>query len=166
MSVTQMESEVWRVVKTLFLPFLFSSFAAVPTLQAWQLLLFQVPLDSTRLSTARPLGGSMACYPPPTLLSMRRCWCQRWSPSYPTSAWSSCGARRLQLAVKGNNQDWTLLKTDAESLHSFASITLNYYIFFNFNMIPALSFNWCPFIKASSFSSGYWDFYFILASEL
>lgn len=47
---------------------LFSSIAVVPTPQAWQLLLFQVPLDSTRLSTAIPLGGSMAFYPPQTVL--------------------------------------------------------------------------------------------------
>lgn len=105
--------------------FLFSSIPVVPTPQAWQLLLFQVPLDSTRLSTANPLGGSMACYPPQTVLSMIRCWCRRWSPSYPTSAWSSCGVRRLQLAVTGNYQDWTLLKTGAESLHSFTSIMVN-----------------------------------------
>lgn len=111
-------STAWLVVKNVFFFSRSSSIPVVPTLQAWQLHRFQVRLDSTRLSTACPPGGTMACYPLPTAQSTKPCWCRRWSPSYPTSAWSSCGVRQSQLAVTGDYQDWTMLKTDAESVQA------------------------------------------------
>lgn len=100
--------------------------AAGPILQAWRLHPFLVPLVSTRPSTASPPGGTTACCPLPTARSTRRCWCRRWSPSCPTCASSSCGARPSQLVVTGNDQDRTLMETNDMSVQTHVQFNDNY----------------------------------------